>query len=381
MNEITSDTIGVFRRELRDTRTLAANMDRKLRSVLDGGSSFERPAGLVARAAVCSVFSHTQRRGADTVAREHFQTDRDLEKLLVLRAAVNPANTSVASWAAELVQTITVDVADRLIPESVFARLRALGSGYTFTGGSFIKVPTWSPTATGGFIAEGAAIPVSKFTFGAITLGAKKAANIVAVSDELTTGSPLDVEATLRTILSESIGLMIDGILLGSTAATAAAPAGLRNGVSAITASVLTPAAAAMGADVKALLAAIAPALKPVLITGPTQAASLSLLAPNTALTVLVAPTVAAGTVIAVDASAFASALGVPSFRASENATIHEEDTNPLALATGVQGAGVLAVPMRSGFQTDVTSLRTIIPCDWTLRRTGAVAYLTGATW
>ena len=94
----------------------------------------------------------------------------------------------------------------------------------------------------------------------------------------------------------------------------------------------------------------------------------------------LVAPTVTSGTVIAVDAAAFASALGVPSFRASQNATLHD-DTVPLPLSSGTQGSGGLAVPMRSGFQTDTTSLRTIIPCDWTLRRTGAVAYITAATW
>ena len=95
----------------------------------------------------------------------------------------------------------------------------------------------------------------------------------------------------------------------------------------------------------------------------------------------LVAPTVAAGTVIAVDAAAFASAMGVPAFRASANATLHEEDTTPLALGTGTQGSGVLAVPMRSTFQTDATALRTIVPCDWVLRRTGAVAVVNGATW
>ena len=301
--------------------------------------------------------------------------------MLQFKAAVNPATTTVATWAAELAQTVTVDIADRLLPESVFVQLRGRGTEYTIAGGSIIRAPTWSPTATGKFIDQGAPIPVSKFTFGSLSLGPKKAANIVVVSDEMVSGSPVDVEATLRTILSESIGLMIDAVLLGSGAATTAAPAGLLNGVTPITASAATPAASAMAADLKALIGAIAPALRPVLIMDPVQAASLGLLAPISSLTVLVAPTVTAGTVIAVDAAAFASAMGVPAFRASANATLHEEDTTPLALGTGAQGSGVLAVPMRSTFQTDATALRTIIPCDWTLRRTGAVAVVNGATW
>jgi hypothetical protein len=84
------------------------------------------------------------------VAREHFATDRDLDRLLILKAAVNPANTTVATWAAELTQTIAFDVADRLIPESLFIRLRWLGIEYMLAGNFFIRVPTWSPTASRG---------------------------------------------------------------------------------------------------------------------------------------------------------------------------------------------------------------------------------------
>ena len=154
-------------------------------------------------------------------------------------------------------------------------------------------------------------------------------------------GSPLDVEATLRTILSESIGLMIDG---GPARQRRSHERRARRVCS--TGShrsrhrAATPAAAALAADLKALIGAIAPALRPVLIMNPVQAASLGLLAPVSSLTVLVAPTVAAGTVIAVDAAAFASAMGVPAFRASQNAALHEEDTTPLALGTGAQGSG-----------------------------------------
>lgn len=379
MNDISSE-LGSLKRQVRDVQSVAGNVQHMLRQLTGGRASIDRPGGLVARAAVCAALGHTQNRNADDIARQHFATDRDLDRLLTLKAAVNPANSTIATWAAELIQMVTTDISDRLIPQSTFARLRELGTAHTL-GKGLIKVPTWSPVATGGFVAEGSAIPVSSFTFGAITLKPKKAANIVAVTDELLFGSPVDVETTLRAVLSESLSLMLDGILLDSGAATAIRPAGLLNGIGAITASAATPPASAMAADLKALIAAISPALRPVIITGPTTAASLGLLAPNAALTVLIAPTMAAGSVIMVDAASFVSAIGTPTFRASQNVTLHEESANPLPLGSGVQGSGTLAVPMRSTFQSDTTALRTILPVDWTLRRANSTAYLTGATW
>jgi len=94
---------------------------------------------------------------------------------------------------------------------------------------------------------------------------------------------------------------------------------------------------------------------------------------------VIPVPNLTAGTVIAVDAAAFASASGLPSFRASQNVTLHM-DTVPSALSA-VGSPNTLAAPMRSAFQTDVTALRSILPIDWALRRAGAVAVVNLATW
>ena len=171
---------------------------------------------------------------------------------------------------------------------------------------------------------------------------------------------------------------MIDGILLSSSAATAAAPAGILNGVTPLTATAGGGLAALLG-DMKLLTAAIAPALRPVLIVGPLQAASLGLLAPNSGLTVLISPTMTAGTVIAIDAAAFVSGMGVPAFRASPHVTLHM-DSVPSALSA-VGAPPTVAAPMRSAFQSDVTALRTLLPIDWALRRTGAVAVVNSATW
>ena len=92
--------------------------------------------------------------------------------------------------------------------------------------------------------------------------------------------------------------------------------------------------------------------------------------------------TCAAGRLIAVDAADFASAMGdAPRFAVSTEATLHEEDTTPLALGSGVQGSGVLAVPMRSLFQTDAVAIRMSLYVNWVMRRTGMVQTIAAVTW
>ena len=59
------------------------------------------------------------------------------------------------------------------------------------------------------------------------------------------------------------------------------------------------------------------------------------------------------------DASAIAMLVSQPEFALSRNAALHMENATPLALGTGTQGAGVLAVPLQSMFQQDAVALRS----------------------
>jgi len=149
------------------------------------------------------------------------------------------------------------------------------------------------------------------------------------------------------------------------------------NGVTPLTATAGGGTNALLG-DIKKLLAAIAPAIRPVLIANSVQAASIGILA-QSALPVIAAPYLAADQVVAVDAAAFASALGAPDFNVSENPTVHM-DTVPLPIGTPGSPA-VVAAPTQSLWQTAAIGLRCLIDCDWTLRRAGAVATITGVTW
>jgi hypothetical protein len=85
--------------------------------------------------------------------------------------------------------------------------------------------------------------------------------------------------------------------------------------------------------------------------------------------------------VIGVDAADFATATGdAPRFAVSNEATLHEEDTTPLALGTA-GSPNVVAAPMRSLFQTDSVAIRLSLFVTWTMRRTGMVQVIQSVIW
>lgn len=88
-----------------------------------------------------------------------------------------------------------------------------------------------------------------------------------------------------------------------------------------------------------------------------------------------------AGTVIVCDAADFVSVTGDgPRFEISDQATLHFDDTTPTDITTAGSPA-VAAYPVKNMFQTDMLALRLIMPINWTLRRTGVVAWVAGVTW
>jgi hypothetical protein len=281
-----------------------------------------RPAGLVARYALVSVLARMERHGIADVARQHFPRDTDLSGLIEVKTAIGPAQTTVTGWAAELVGTTVQDIADRLLPQTALAQLRPHGLAYAFLGGGLVSVPYHTPTPSGAFVRVADAVPVAQLLLASLGLKPKKAAAITAATRELITGSTANVERSLRVILAEDTGLMIDGILLGSGAATAAAPAGLLNGMTSRAdrrwryqchawrreaAIRRHRARACSGADREYRTGCNDRGAGP---PGPGRA-------------LIVAPYLAASTVIAVAAAAFASALGVPDFSTADAALVN----------------------------------------------------------
>jgi len=322
---------------------------------------------------------------------------------MVLRAAVNPANTTVATWAAELIQTDTMPFMDRLIADSIYLQLASMGVRYTFGNAGVLKIPVRAntPNLAGNWTAEGGAKPVKRASFTTVSLSPNKLSVISTFTEEMATYSAQSIEQIIRQAMSDDTSMALDGYLIDNVAfAAGIRPAGLLNGVTPITASAATPATAAMVADLKALIGAIIAAgggRNIAIIVNPAQALSLGFAQTTTGdflfedrqeagskfgVRFIVSASVPAGRVIAVDAADFATANGdAPRFAVSTDATLHEEDTTPLALVTGAQGSGVVASPMRSLFQTDAVAVRMSLYVSWVMRRAGMVQTIAAVSW
>src|SRR5262249_34330112 len=93
---------------------------------------------------------------------------------------------------------------------------------------------------------------------------------------------------------------------------------------------------------------------------------------------VLLSNSIPDGTVIAVEASSFASAFSpVPEFAVGTSAILHFEDTNPADISTP---PATVAAPVKSMFQTDSLALRMVLRAAWGLRAPH-VAVVTNTTW
>jgi HK97 family phage prohead protease/HK97 family phage major capsid protein len=383
-----------------------------------GGTSFRPfslpakkidPVELVIRAGTVAMFAHTNKRPIEetrlALAQEYPHYNDEATKGYidyVMRAATNPAMTSVTGWAAELVQTIYSNFMETLMPKSVFPRLSGYGLSLSFGRAGQISIPTRSrtPTIAGSFVGEGQPIPVRQGAFTAQILTPKKMAVITTWTREIDSHSVPAIEGLLRQAISEDTAVSLDAILLDANAATSIRPPGILNGVTVTTATAGGGFNALVG-DIKNLTGALITGTSghlrsPVWLMNPQQLNSAGLIpAPNSGVfpfrdelqnqrlqgyPIIDSGTVPLGTVILIDAADFVVAGGEsPRFEVSDQATLHMEDTTPLPIV-GTSPATV-ASPVRSLWQTDSLALRLILPINWALRRTGVVAWTQAVTW
>jgi hypothetical protein len=158
-----------------------------------------------------------------------------------------------------------------------------------------------------------------------------------------------NAEAIVRQVLMDNVGPSLDAAMFSAAAAVVdVRPAGLLNGIAALTPSTSTNKAEAMTDDVAALATATAPVpgnAPIVLIVGPAQAVALQMRPPGaTPFPIFVSSTLPPKRVIAVAAQALATAVGVPEIDASKSATLHLASP-----ASGIaDSGGVEAYPVRS---------------------------------
>ena len=190
-------------------------------------------------------------------------------------------------------------------------------------------------------------------------------------------------KSAIEIMLRECAAFSLDVSVFSAIAGSSARPAGLLAGVAALPAAAATAGKeAAMSDDLAALAQAIAPATANIVFVGhPSQINAIKVrrgTAWDPSIPLWSTIGIAQGTLIALDPAGIVSAFGTDvEVRASREAEIHFEDTNPAAIASG----GTMASPVGSVFQSDSIALQLRLRAAWCLRVPGAIAWVSGVSW
>jgi len=332
------------------------------------------------RLIVARTIAQVRSQPINWVATQRWPNDAVIDT--ITRAVSAPAMTSVVGWAAELAHKLVYDSLDALEPMSAGAQLLRGGLVLSFDGYGSISVPSFVAGAgSAGFVAEGQPIPVRQLNSSAVQLLPYKIGSICAVTQEMVDSS--NVEAMVGDALLRSAGAALDMALFDANPATAARPAGLRNGIAALTPSSATDFHEAFLEDITTLfnsVAAVGGQGPYVLVTSAGR--SQSLLArmarfqtdPELGVTGLILGTPAVGNdIIAVAESALVSAFSAdPVIEAATASTLVMDDAAP--------GTPDTTQPTKSLFQTASVGIKMRWPMSWALRNPKGVAWLT-PTW
>jgi HK97 family phage major capsid protein/HK97 family phage prohead protease len=358
------------------------------------------PVDYTYRAMAVALRAFASQMPTDHCLRNMYGNDEGTQ--IILRAAVNPAMTGTAGYAAELVQIAYSGFLDRLIANSLYGPLSETGMRIDFGSNGVVKIPTRTNTskAAGAWVGEGSPKPVKKISLAPITMTPTKLAVITTFTEEMAFYSTPAIEGILRKAMQDDTQESLDAFLIDNVAASASRPAGLLNGVTPVTASAAATTVQKIIDDLNALIKpmeALGGGGRIVLMVNPAQARSLTMATTTTGdfvfdglaqaagkfgiARIVSSRTVPVGQVIAVDAEWFATATGdTPRFAVSNEATLHEEDTTPLALGT-TGTPNVVAAPMRSLFQTDSIAIRLSLYVTWAMTRASMVQTITAVGW
>lgn len=250
--------------------------------------------------------------------------------------------------------------------------------------------------ATGYWVGESKAIPVSKADFSTVSLTPLKVAALSVVSNELLRDSSPSAELLVRDALVEAAAQRIDATFISTTAASAGvSPAGILAGVSAFSSS---------GTDADSLRADIMELYNVFLgqknangltfLMNPSMAKAISLMVNALGQSEFPGLTQGGGTLLGdavVTGDNVTSSLLVllkPSdiyrignagiqVSASRDATL-EMSSAPVAAADVPTGQTQNPVSM---FQTESTAFKVVVPINFQKRRSHAAQYITGASY
>ena len=213
------------------------------------------PIDYWARAGAAALLSYTTGRSREDIVKSRHADDE--ASLIITRAAQPTGLTTYTGWAAELVQTATAGLLLQRSPSRILTGLSAAGTTLNFdSSGGIIKIPstTATPSIAGSFVGEAQPIPVRRMGFTSIELRPHKMGVITRYSRELADLSNPSIESVVRAEIIRTTNIVADTLLIDATVGSATRPAGILNGVSALTATAGGGYGAILG-DIKKLTA------------------------------------------------------------------------------------------------------------------------------
>jgi hypothetical protein len=333
-----------------------------------------RGGNLCKRALVVSTLASLRRDSRSRVAAELWPDDRNLAELVEIKATSAPAMTSVTGWAKELAQQATIDTVNALGAASGAADVMRQALLVNWNGAGIISAPGFvASSSNSSFVQEGSPIPVRQLASAPAQLTPFKLATIAVLSREMVESS--NAEALIADALVRSTALALDAVFFGTAAATAAQPAGIRNGISTLTASSNTDPFGAVFEDIGALIGSVSAVggKGPFILVGsPGRIASMRMrFDPDADDNISYAMSTAVGNdLIAVAAPAVVAAL-------SADPDVETANTGTLMMDTAPQVAGTTGQSERGLYQTDSIATKVRWPASWALRDSRAVAWTT----
>lgn len=194
---------------------------------LDAGMGF-------ARVARVKAIAHVEHMDPMQIAKALYPDDDKLVQSFT-KAAVPAANSGSAGWAGNLILDGGAYFADfveylraRAVVGQVSDRLRRL----PFDTPVLIQGSGAAAKWTG----EGAAKPLTQWSYTKTKLELLKVAAIAAATKEMLNRASVAADALIRDELTRAVGAAIDGTFVGNAAAVSGvSPAGIRNGVTGLT--------------------------------------------------------------------------------------------------------------------------------------------------
>ena len=308
--------------------------------------------------------------------------------LVLARAASTQAVLTNTTWAEPLAHYAVSDAVQDIVSMSALDKLARAGAMQIDMGNiASVVVPgrVVNPAnAKAMWVGEGGAVPVNQYTVLGPSLNVHKVEANVVVTRELSEAS--NIENVLRMLLTEMGGLAIDAAMWSTDAASAAKSAGLLAGLTALTPTTGGAGFDGCGQDLGALTADIASrggGRFTAYVAAPAQATAMRFwaggqfsLTPGTdVLPIAASATLPDGTVIAVEPSSLAYAIGAPAFSVSNVTALQMDDapTGPDLIAGGTGH-------VKSMWQTDSLVLRMSFYCDFVMRAPH-VATMSGVAW